>query len=150
MTDFKKSFWHKKLNGEAISVDMLPADFHEAEVVNVDFSNLNLSKSDFAHAHLKNCLFCGCDLTGVSFFGAALENCDFTEAHIFANQTFPARLTTFPEDLSGCIFDDKGLQDLEKLGVISADAEKRREIWEKNHPVRERWFPGGKLDSAWN
>ena len=39
---------------------------------------------------------------------------------------------------------------LKKLFQLSADADKWAKDWMDSHPIRDRWQPGGKLDSPWN
>lgn len=149
MTNFKKSFWHKSANSISVTADMLPADFHESEILNVDFSGLDLSDSNFANAKIKDCSFRNCNLTGVSFFDAELDNCDFVGAKICTNKAVASWQTRFPKDISKCIFDEKGIKSLKELDAISKDAEQKWDIWEKNHPIRHAWEPN-KLDSPWN
>ena len=167
MTDYKYSFWNKTVsvndttnsltvksyNGQSKSVtmtqDCFPADFHEADVRGIDFSKFEIQNSNFVGAKLVDCNFSGCDLMGVSFFGAELINCIFTGAKICANGPVSWH-TMFPDDVSSCVFDDEGLKKLAELGKISADGKKRAANWIKQHPIREQWVPGGKLDSPWN
>ena len=150
MTEFKKSFWHKTVDANTVLCkEIFPADFHESEINSVDFSGIDLSKSTFAHAVIKDCNFSNCDLTGVSFFGASLSNCNFTGAKICSSNGIPSNKTVFPEDLSTCAFDEKGIKALSELDKIAADSAKRAKDWMDRHPIRNSWTPGSKLDSPW-
>ncbi len=167
MTDFKSSFWNKivdathhnfvtvtsrlgqKTDLTDFTQDNFPANFKDAVINGVDFSQFDIRNSSFVNAKITDCSFAGCDLMGVSFFGADLINCNFVGAKICANGPVSWH-TMFPDDVSSCVFDDAGLKKLEELGKISADGKKRAADWIKQHPVREHWAPGGKLDSPWN
>ena len=151
MADFKSRFWGKTVTDRQFTSADLPADFHNATVVGIDFSGLNLSGSDFAHAMVTDCNFAGCDLTGVNFFGAFLTNCNFVGAKISTHAIYTWR-TIFPDDVSvvSNTFDDDGINALKKLFQLSADADKWAKDWMDSHPIRDRWQPGGKLDSPWN
>ncbi len=148
MTDFKSRFWRKTVTDRQFTQADFPADFHNGIVSGIDFSGLDLSNSTFANATVQDCNFAGCDLMGVSFFGAKLVNCNFDGAKIWAHGPV-SWYTSFPDDVSDCVFDDDGLAKLQKLNKISADGVKRAKDWMDRHPIRQRWQPGSKLDSPW-
>ena len=148
MTDFVKSFWNKTVNGLQITDADLPANFQDATVIGIDFSGKSLNDSSFVNATVQDCDFSNCDLKGVNFFDAKLINCNFTGATIWANGPVSWH-TTFPDDVSGCVFDSKGLDKLRQLDKISEAAKQRAKDWMDRHPVRQQWV-GDKLDSPWH
>ena len=150
-TNFKSRFRRKTVTDRQFTNADFPANFQNATVVGIDFSGLDLTDSDFAHATVADCNFAGCDLTGVNFFGAILTNCNFVGAKISTHAIYTWR-TIFPDDVSVVSnqFDDAGINALKQLFQFSADADKRAKDWMDRHPIRERWQPGGKLDSPWN
>ena len=151
MTNFNSSFWHKKIENHEFSQEDFPADFHDGIISGINFHGLDLEGCDFSHATVRDCNFEGCNLTGVNFFGADIHNCSFIGAKISTHSIITWR-TRFPEALSVVdnAFDDKGIEALKELIKLSADAEKRARDWMDRHPIRQRWQPGGKLDSPWN
>ena len=149
MTNFKTSFRNKAIDRNILTQDMFPANFAKTLIVDVDFSNFDIKGSDFTDATLVNCNFANCNLMGVCFWGAKLDNCNFVGAKICTNSIITWR-TRFPDDVSGCFFDDDGIKALRQLDSMSQDAKRRADIWMDRHPVRDRWTPGGKMDSPWN
>jgi hypothetical protein len=149
MTSFKSSFRNKAIDRNIFTQDMFPANFAKALIVDVDFSGFDIKDSDFTDATLINCNFANCDLTGVCFWGATLNSCNFVGAKINTHSIITWR-TRFPNDVSGCFFDDNGIDALRRLDVMDKDAKKRADIWMDRHPARDRWVPGGKMDSPWH
>ena len=151
MPDFKTSFKNKTIDGKVFTKNDFPANFQGATIVNVDFSNIDIRDSDFSHAIIHNCNFANCDLTGVCFWFSKLDNCNFVGAKINTHSIITWR-TRFPDDISVCCnyFDDDGIKALKRLDILNQDAKKRADIWMDRHPVRDRWTPGGKMDSPWN
>ncbi|MBP5782342.1 MAG: pentapeptide repeat-containing protein [Bacteroidales bacterium] len=147
MTDFKSNFWRKTVTD--ITWVQFPCNFQDANVVGIDFSGKKLTDSRFVNATVRDCNYAGCDLQGVNFFGAVLDNCDFTGARIWTHGPVSWH-TTFPDDVSGCVFDDDGRKALQCLGKLAADAKDRARAWMDSHPARGTWQPGSKLDSPWD
>ena len=131
MPDFKTSFKNKTIDGKVFTKNDFPANFQGATIVNVDFSNIDIRDSDFSHA--------------------IINNCNFVGAKINTHSIITWR-TRFPDDISVCCnyFDDDGIKALKRLDILNQDAKKRADIWMDRHPVRDRWTPGGKMDSPWN
>lgn len=150
MADFKANFWQEKVSVDTkLTQDNFPAYFHEADVNGVDFSKFDIRNSNFVNAKITDCNFAGCNLMGVNFFGAALDNCNFVGAKIWTDGPVSWH-TTFPDEISSCVFDDAGQKKLQTLSKIHADGQKRADAWMKRYPIRQRWEPGSKLDSPWN
>lgn len=150
MADFKANFWRKTITTDTcLSQDDFPASFKDSDIKGIDFSQFDIRNSNFVNAKITDCNFAGCDLMSVSFFGADLINCNFVGAKIWTDGPVSWH-TTFPDDVSSCLFDDAGRKKLQALAKIHADAQKRADAWMKRNPIRQQWTPGGKLDSPWN
>ncbi len=103
-----------KLHNEDNNIEILEADFSRANLVDMDFANIDFSGSTFLEGTLENCKFDDCDLTSVDFSRSNLTECSFTGA-ILNGTVFNYAQVHFcnfsDADMAGASFQEADLTD---------------------------------------
>ena len=124
------------------NADLTELDFSNINVENAEFKNADLTSSSFADAHLTNVKFDGCDLTSVDFTRASLIECSFNDS-ILNGTDFSYAVVDYGSftdaDLAGAIFQSADLSnsDFSASENMSACRFDEDTIWPDNEYLPE-------------
>ena len=134
--------FNEKLKELGENADLTEMDFSNINVEDAEFCNADLTSSSFADAHLTNVKFENCDLTSVDFTRANLVECSFNES-ILNGTDFSYAVVDYGNftdaDLAGAIFQSADLSnsDFSMSENMSACRFDEDTIWPDNEYLPE-------------